>query len=316
VIPRLRVRVIAFCAFWLLLLIIAELTVRLTFRAQLRGNKPDERSLMYAHHPLLGWFPRREGARNFGGGVRTILVRHNSRGFRDREHGAKSGRRVGFLGDSFVWGYDAEQHERFTERLQEQLKDWEVLNFGVSGYGTDQEYLLAQQVIPEYSPDALFLMYSKNDSRDNTTNFRYGAYKPYFRVENGVPRLCGVPVQETLSYRYRRSPRLYKSYLARGVAYLMFRPFEDEVVEIEDPVLDLLGALHGLTQARQIKLAVACVEKYSHLCRYCETHDIPHLDLDDAAQYPERGHWTPEGHKLVAARVAALMRERGWLGKP
>jgi lysophospholipase L1-like esterase len=38
-----------------------------------------------------------------------------------------------FIGDSFVWGVDAESNERFTDLLRERITRFSILNAGVSG---------------------------------------------------------------------------------------------------------------------------------------------------------------------------------------
>lgn len=63
----------------------------------------------------------------------TISVVHNSHGFRGPEPVNNSKPNVLIIGDSFVWGYDVEASERFTEKLQENHPEWNMYNLGVSG---------------------------------------------------------------------------------------------------------------------------------------------------------------------------------------
>ena len=89
-------------------------------------------TLAFEHDPLLGWFPVPDSAGEFEGS-RKISIRHNHHGFRDRERSAeKPLPRVAFLGDSFVWGYDVEREDRFTELLQGHVPDYEIVNLGVA----------------------------------------------------------------------------------------------------------------------------------------------------------------------------------------
>ena len=77
---------------------------------------------------------------------RTVSVRHNSLGLREKElNDDASGATFVFLGDSMVWGLDAEVGERFTDLLQNQLPQFRMVNAGVLGFGTDQELLLVQR---------------------------------------------------------------------------------------------------------------------------------------------------------------------------
>jgi len=118
-----------------------------------------------------------------------------------------------FLGDSFVWGYDAEQQERFTEKLRANIPGWSIYNLGVSGYGTDQEYLLLRQQYDFYRPQIVFLIFCKdNDDEDNSRNERYGLYyKPYFTVDGAWLKLRGVPVPRSEAYFFSLHNLLVKS---------------------------------------------------------------------------------------------------------
>ena len=109
-------------------------------------------------------------------------MQHNSLGLRDIEHNAERRPNIMFVGDSFVWGYDVEARDRFTERLREQLSSARIINAGVPGYGTDQEYLLLNRIWNVTRPDVVVLIFcSNNDRADNSSNLRYAGYlKPYF----------------------------------------------------------------------------------------------------------------------------------------
>src|SRR6266508_4570513 len=104
-----------------------------------------ERTLLYAHDAELGWFSVPNSESRFTG-TRTVSVRHNSLGLRDIEQDRAPKPTILFVGDSFVWGYDAEADERFTELLRPAMPDFRIVNAGVSGYGTDQEFLLLRRI--------------------------------------------------------------------------------------------------------------------------------------------------------------------------
>lgn len=117
--------------------------------------------------------------------VEGIPVRSNSAGFWDREFAlAKpAGRcRVAFLGDSFTWGTGVREEERFTNLLEAANPEWESLNFGVPGYGTDQALLLWEETAARYRPDLVILTVYQNDYGDNMHQVRFGRPKPYFEL--------------------------------------------------------------------------------------------------------------------------------------
>ncbi len=133
---------------------------------------------------------------------RTWEVEHtittNSRGFRDDEipYERQPGkRRILILGDSFMMGDGVERRFNFADLLKQELDHTEVVNLGVSGYGTDQEFLLYATEGRRYRPDVVLLALTiDNDFEDNIRDKRYGLYKPYFVFNGDKLDLKGVPV--------------------------------------------------------------------------------------------------------------------------
>lgn len=149
--------------------------------------------------PVLGWRGM-PGASYVLAGTRVrTVVRNNTLGFRDREFAFEKRRdetRIAVLGDSFIWGYGTElASRRFTDLLEAKLRaagtQAEVYNFGIAGWGTDQEYLAYQHVVSLYRPDLVILAYYLNDPLDNVTP----EGKPYYVWSAGALHLKNVPVQ-------------------------------------------------------------------------------------------------------------------------
>jgi len=262
-------------------------------------DQPDERSLAYRYDEQLGWFPRAGDELTYTGS-RKIHIAHNDRGFRDIDHATEKTRpRLIFLGDSFVWGYDVEREERFTDRLQRRAPQIEIFNMGVSGYGTDQCFLLLQKVFAEVRPDAVIYMFSATDIDDNAVNFNYRAYyKPYFVLVDGELALRGVPVPRSSIWdRWLRNvtdrfPRLTNR---------------------KDVTPAILTAMNGFVKSRGASFAVGLIDDDEAVREHLNREGIVYFDLthvDARYRYPSHGfHWTPEGHELVARAVEAFLLE-------
>src|SRR5262245_41149403 len=127
----------------------------------------------------------------------TNYVRINSAGLRDREHSkAKpSGTvRIALLGDSYCEALQVPMEQTFWWLLQQQLeacnafpgKHVEIINFGVSGYGTGQELITLQRQAREYAPDIVVLLVTtNNDITDNRRELKLADDIPYFTYRNG-----------------------------------------------------------------------------------------------------------------------------------
>jgi len=124
----------------------------------------------------------------------------NSKGLRDQEHAhhkPPGTRRILVLGDSYAWGYGVSDEMLFSEILEQRLRgqqiSWQVINSGVSGWGTDQELLFLEQEGFKYQPDIVVLaFFIANDPENNSKSRQYGLDKPLF-VDTHL-QLANVPV--------------------------------------------------------------------------------------------------------------------------
>jgi lysophospholipase L1-like esterase len=89
--------------------------------------------------------------------------------------------RVLVLGDSYVWGYGAAQEDMFQNPAVHGRDDIEMVNFGVSGYGTDQELLWYRDLGTRFDVDKVVLAITLyNDVSNNLAPVAYRYAKPYF----------------------------------------------------------------------------------------------------------------------------------------
>lgn len=100
-------------------------------------------------------------------------VQMNSAGFRDNEFNPGKDPdkiRIAILGDSFEEALQVPFDYRWSRIVQEYLLNSgikaEVYNFGISGYGTDQEWLVLKYKVLGYKPDIVILAFSPNDIGD------------------------------------------------------------------------------------------------------------------------------------------------------
>lgn len=166
---------------------------------------------LYEYHPVIGYryIPHlRVRIPHEGGGY---LMQVNGQGFRaDRSYSAArtpGHRRVLVFGDSFTAGDAVPNRQRYTELLESTLSAddeaaVEFYNFGLSSTGTDQHYLIWREFAQDIEHDLVMIVVFVENIRRVVAQFRphrdeqgqeriYA--KPYFRLEGGELRLCGVP---------------------------------------------------------------------------------------------------------------------------
>jgi hypothetical protein len=150
------------------------------------------------HDDLLGWTLKPNVTIIQRGWEFKIPITTNSRGQRDDEvsyERTPGRRRILLLGDSFMMGDGVERQYLFADLLEHTLKNTEVVNLGVSGYGTDQELLDYLGEGKKYKPDVVLLALTiDNDFDNNIRSKPYGLFKPYFVAADDKIVLRGTPV--------------------------------------------------------------------------------------------------------------------------
>lgn len=218
------------------------------------------------------------------------------------------------LGDSFVWGMDAEANERFTDILQALHPEWDVYNMGVSGYGTDQEFLLLQRWFDDVQPALVLLVFcSDNDHEDNSSNVQPGGYyKPYYTTGAEGLKLHGIPVPRSERLFYARHRFLSTWFLVRAAVRAWYRLTLPRALHNPDPGASLILAMRDYVRNKGTLFAVGVEGPELPMNKLLESCGVPYVDLSleqtSRYRYGTFGaHWTPEGHQLVAAKVEPLI---------
>jgi hypothetical protein len=269
---------------------------------------------IYDYDAELGWLSVPNSSLSSKTAQRTIEVRHNSLGLRDIELATTDRPTIAFIGDSFVWGYDAQAEERFTDVLRARLPRHRVVNAGVTGYGTDQELLLLRRLWDTIRPSAVVLVFcSANDRFNNTTNsWRDGPYKPYFtRGPDSVWRAQGIPAPWSRQVYFGKNWFARNSWVVR-VAVSAFVLIANPVLTLEDPTEALIDMMRAEVEARGAKFLLAVQGRDAKLEAHLQGRGIPFVTLEGAEHYRGDGdHWTPKGHLFVADRIMGLLSQVG-----
>jgi lysophospholipase L1-like esterase len=144
-----------------------------------------------------GWTPRpgADGWYAFEGRTRFAI---NQDGFRDIDHAIQKPEgviRIAVLGDSFTEGREVPLNKTFWKVMEARLQDcaprgneaFEVLGFGVNGYGAAQELMVLRDKVWKYAPDAVVLaFFTGNDVVNNEPELDRHPDRSYYRLENGA----------------------------------------------------------------------------------------------------------------------------------
>jgi lysophospholipase L1-like esterase len=169
-----------------------------------------------------GWFV-------FADGRQYIEI--NSHGYRDVEREMVKPPhtyRIALLGDSFVEALQVPQERTFGAILERRLTaecgrfagvEFEVLNFGVSGFGTAQELETLRYRASRFAPDFVLLMfYASNDLFDNSRELDVEPNRLHYELDE-EGRLVRLPfaITDNGVKRWLRRHSLAYSFLRERV---------------------------------------------------------------------------------------------------
>lgn len=176
---------------WLVIAASTLALVELALRAAHIGYPafwgPDQKLGSVLRPGIQGWF-RNEG-------VQWVTI--NSAGMHDREHSVAKPAdvfRIAAVGDSMTEAMQVPIDRNFCSVIERRLagcaalggKRPEVLNFGVSGYGTAQELVMLRERVWKYQPDLVLLaMFPGNDIRDNGQTLARSPNNLYLTLRDG-----------------------------------------------------------------------------------------------------------------------------------
>ncbi len=269
---------------------------------------PAQRRPPNDHDAELGWYP-------IPGKPTYLGDRINSMGLRDIEIVDDARPTILFIGDLFVYGNGVKADERFTSLLRRELRQFRVVNAGVVGYGTDQEYLLLRRLWPRLKPSIVVLIFCENNDRDdNSTNSRYShTLKPYLVQINGKWRFKGLPVPRSYRWYFDHNILAHNIALVRAAleayAYLFHPP-----VTVPDPTHELVAMMRDFVEQHGARFLVGLEDRDAALESFLALQKIPYTPLDGAARIPEDEHWSPRGHVAVAQRLKELFVAEKVLG--
>ena len=140
-------------------------------------------------------------------------VKVNSAGMRDVERTRAKppgGLRVAVLGDSYTEAIQVDREKAYPALLEKHLErcrpGTEVLNFGVSGFGTAQQLLTLRAKVWDYAPDVVLLaFFPSNDVRDNSRTLDHAGLRPYF-VPDGERLVLDNAFLASQGYRTLANP--------------------------------------------------------------------------------------------------------------
>jgi len=286
---------------------------------------------LYKAHPILG-FVFQSG--NFQININDrfeFTANHDERGHRiTSENGQKeyiSERpEIWIFGCSYTYGWLVNDHETFPWLIQERLKDWEIVNFGVSGYSILQAYLQFKEALSkENAPEIVILAYGSeiHDNRNTLTRHRK---KSFSRLERTSPYMvpCGRIIDDELeiiydSTKYNGYPFSSHSALMKRLEYRYDTRYDNRL-KSKDVSKKILLQFKQLCDEVQSTFVVAGIHEgkdTQKMLDFCKQQGMKtiNISVDRGAKHPENSHYphddhpSPLAHKKYADKIMKHLRQ-------
>jgi lysophospholipase L1-like esterase len=288
----------------------------------------------------------------------STIIKINAKGFRDREYKVakeSSVYRIIMLGDSQIFGLGVDLKESYPKVLETILNEnndrgiisqYEVVNAGVDGYGTEQEYMYLKELGAIYKPDLVIVGLTVNDIEDVMKGipsaFSRNWLKKHFfflsymkglhvkyktrvkKYSKKLPRRFFQIYQDGYPPSYEKALQDTKDYLLRINRYA--RSIDSELLVVIIPQNFELG----LSEWKKRGLDFLYTEEFfnnnmnrfsrifTDFLREERVHVLPLL-----LKFRESGinplyfshdpHWTKDGHQLAAEVTYDYLKEKGFI---
>ena len=285
--------------------------------------------LFHKYDPMLGWVLKE----NFKGILSkhnefSVVVNHNSYAMRNAEINlTKKKPRIAVVGDSFAYGFGVEEKDIFSSKID--YKDNEILNFGVSGYGSDQLLLQLINKVSKFRPDTILYLHTIGTEIRNCRYFHKLYPKPIFLIDpdSGRARISTKHLEKNsfslksdpksiFLRKFNTSKKNYKQLLDEMYKY---HTSGDNSLEVPSDLLSLNEVSRYDENSYYKTFLVYSITEYifSQIVRFCNTNSIKIIFLIGTAQRQfvdffsdiDLGNSVKLNKKLPNTKIASILEK-------
>lgn len=233
-------------------------------------------------------------------------------------------REVWVMGDSVTYGWSVNDWETYAWLLQEKLPEYEVVNFGVSGYGNIHSLIQLKEALQggRTTPAVVILAYASwMDVRNTFIRGRRKmlvASKSLGPVNQPYSRLSRDGRLEIFmdTVEYREFPLMRYSALVHAVEEA-YNSYEERHAESHEVTKAVLKEIIELCRAHRIELVVAGLTSdatTASIFDYCRGQGVETVDiyvdrlLKENNNLPYDSHPSALAHRRYAEKLEAFLR--------
>ena len=327
-----RKRIVFFALYSLILAVIFSLTAEVAIR--LKGYGPyngaevavrvEPGGKFYQQHPTLGYthLPGRFTVFFWDTSFVATLLPNTLRITHPLEtyEAAKTKDEIWIFGCSFTEGWGLKDEETYPWLLQEKFPEYEIVNFGVGGYGTIHSLIQFREALAAKTPKVAVLAYANFHDERNTFSRQRQKWVVTARnvgpVAQPYARFDG---QGNLQYHfgvgdYKEFPLMRYSALVNYLE-IKYDQLEDRLIHSHDVSKALVLEMAKTASEHNIKFIVAGIASSAgtlDVLNFAREHGISSIDIsvdlkDPANKLPD-GHPNAVANRHFADKLAGLLR--------
>ena len=227
---------------------------------------------------------------------------------------------IWLFGCSFTHGWSVNDDETFAWQLQTAFPEFEVINYGVNGYGTIHSLIQLREALKTKSPRLVVLIYAGfHDSRNAFTRARRKTLAPYNQLGPLVQPYARLDQTGALEFHfadveYRPFPFMrYSSFIHE--LEKKYNDWESAHARPQDVSRALVKEIHRLTSAHSLTLGIATIAEGDHMRAFAHQEGIPTRDIALDLNRPENTnqpfdpHPSALAHRQYATDLADFIKE-------
>ncbi|WP_417912144.1 SGNH/GDSL hydrolase family protein [Candidatus Electronema sp. TJ] len=228
---------------------------------------------------------------------------------------------IWILGCSFTHGWSLNDEDTYPWRLQEHLPEYEVINFGFSGYGTIHSLIqLREALAAGKKPEIAVLAYADmHDERNTFLRKRRKSIAPWNRLGPLVQPYARLDNDGKLSYyldevEYTEFPLMRYSALSHFTE-IKWNELEQKLKQSRKVSEALVLEMANTARQHGVKFILATIGKDPQMLAFAEKNGIPNVDISvnfrknpKYMNLPHDGHPSPLATKEYAKHLEAFLR--------
>ena len=229
---------------------------------------------------------------------------------------------IWLFGCSFTHGWSLNDEQTYPWLLQERFPEYEVVNFGVSGYGTIHSLLQFRDALKLKRPKVAVLAYADaHDGRNTFLRYRRKEIAPWNQLGPLIQPYARLDGDGKLRYamaevEYREFPLMRHMALAHFIE-LKYNRYEYRLSQSHLVSEALVEEMGRLAKKHAVEFVVAGIvgEREIHkMLDFAQEHGIPSVDISvnlwikEHTNAPHDGHPSAIANKGYADKLEAFLK--------